>query len=112
MPDKIKENADLIFEIGCEELPAGYLQKAEDRLAEIIRKDLSELKLGFEQVERFSTPRRLALKLIGLVSGQEDEIIERIGPAKSLAYDQNGDLSKAARGFLQSAGCTEGDIYT
>ena len=105
------EKSDFLFEIGCEEIPAGYIAGAVDKLKESFTNDLAELKLNYSAIEMFSTPRRLAIKILDIDNCQSDEEIEKSGPAKRVAYDENGNLSKAGQGFLTGAGANEKDIF-
>ena len=102
---------DFLFEIGVEEIPAGYIESAIRKLQTFFETTLKEAKLSFDSVKIYSTPRRFAIRLDGLPIQQQDEIIERVGPAKNMAYDENGNLSKAALGFLRGAKATETDIF-
>ncbi len=103
------QTKDFLFEIGTEEIPAGYISAAINKLRSYFASKLDEAKLSYEKINVFSTPRRLAIKVINLQTKQEDEIIEKIGPAKSIAYDENGKLTKAGLGFLN--GVDEKQIY-
>ncbi len=102
---------DFLFEIGVEEIPAGYIGGAIDKLISFFESSLKEAKLDHEEIIKYSTPRRLAIKIPGLQTVQKNEIIEKIGPAKSVSYDEKGNLTKAAFGFLKGAGATEKDIF-
>jgi glycyl-tRNA synthetase beta chain len=102
---------DFLFEIGMEEIPAGYIGGAINKLISFFESSLKEAKLDFEKIIPFSTPRRLTIKIISLQSQQKDEIVEKVGPAKAVAYDEKGNLTKAALGFLKGAGATEKDIF-
>jgi glycyl-tRNA synthetase beta chain len=102
---------DFLFEIGVEEIPAGYIGGAINKLVSFFESRLKEAKLDFEEIIPFSTPRRLAIKITSLQSQQEDEIIERVGPAKAASYDEKGNLTKAALGFLKGVEATEKDVY-
>lgn len=102
---------NFLFEIGVEEIPAGYIAGAVNKLISFFESSLKEAKLDFDKIIPFSTPRRLAIKIISLQSQQEDEIVEKVGPAKAVAYDSDGKLTKAALGFLKGAGATEKDIF-
>jgi len=103
--------ANFLFEIGTEEIPAGYINNAVEKLKESFIADLTEYKLNFEKMDLFSTPRRLAVKIIGLDTVQQDETVEKSGPAKRVAYDESGNLTKAGQGFLVGAGANENDLY-
>lgn len=102
---------DLLFEIGVEEIPAGYISSAVKKLTEIFETSLKEKKLSYKELKTYSTPRRMAIKISEVQDRQNDEVIERVGPAKQIAYDAEGNLSKAAQGFLRGAGATEEDIF-
>jgi len=102
---------DLLFEIGVEEVPAGYISSAVKKLTEIFETSLKEKKLCYKELTTYSTPRRMAIKITEVQERQNDEVIERVGPAKQIAYDAEGNLSKAAQGFLRGAGATENDIF-
>lgn len=102
---------DLLFEIGVEEVPAGYISSAVKKLTEIFETSLKEKKLSYKELKVYSTPRRMAIIITRVQVRQTDEVIERVGPAKQIAYDAEGKLSKAAQGFLRGAGATEEDIF-
>lgn len=103
---------NFLFEIGTEEIPASYLQNAVEKLEESFKKDLSEYKLNFDKINLYSTPRRLAVKILGLQETQNDETIEKTGPAKKVAFDEEGKLTKAGLGFLKGANAKEEDVFT
>ncbi len=103
---------DFLFEIGLEEIPTGYIKNAIDKLDEYFRKGLSSAKLDYTSIEKLSTPRRLALRILELPVIQPDETIEKIGPALTVAYDEKGNLTRAALGFLKSAEAESDQIFT
>lgn len=96
--------SELLFEIGTEEIPAGYIQPALDVLAAEAAKKLQGLELAFESIRSFGTPRRLALAITGLQSRQADRRQEHIGPSKKAGFDASGKLTRAAEGFARSRG--------
>jgi glycyl-tRNA synthetase beta chain len=102
---------DFLFEMGVEEIPAGYIAGAIDKLISFFESSLKEAKLDHKEIIKYSTPRRLAIKIPGLQTVQKNEIIEKIGPAKAVSYDEKGNLTKAALGFLKGAGATPKDIH-
>ncbi|MBN2461792.1 MAG: glycine--tRNA ligase subunit beta [Candidatus Cloacimonetes bacterium] len=102
---------DFLFEVGIEEIPAGYISNAAAKLQEGFRSYLQENKLEFEDFVKFSTPRRLAILITGLQTRQQDEVVEKVGPLKSLSYTADNQLTRAAAGFLQNAGGCREDIY-
>ncbi len=102
--------AQLLFEIGIEEIPAGYIQPALDFMEHSVQSRLSELELGFGLVKSAGTPRRLALVVDDLQQRQQDMRQEHIGPAVKAAYDQDGQPTKAAMGFARSKGLAVSDL--
>jgi len=96
--------ADLLFELGTEELPAGPLQRFIDVLAEEVSGGLEKAGIEFGAVEKFATPRRLALLIRQVQTAQPDRDIEKRGPAVQAALDKEGKPSKAAQGFARSVG--------
>lgn len=97
-------NHELLFEIGTEEIPAGFLSKAVVDMEEIIRKSLAEKRIAARGIRCLATPRRLVLTIADLAPKQEDQTIEKLGPAKKAAFDENGKPTKAAEGFARSQG--------
>jgi glycyl-tRNA synthetase beta chain len=102
---------DFLLEIGVEEIPAGYIAAAMQTLQKYFSELLQAKKLDYEKIELFSTPRRFAIRIEGVETKQKDETIERVGPTREIAYDKDGNLTKAAAGFLRSAKATESDIF-
>jgi glycyl-tRNA synthetase beta chain len=98
--------AQLLFEIGTEEIPAGYINPALLFMEQSIRTKFSEAGLAFERVQSAGTPRRLTLAVDGLQEAQEDRRQEHIGPAVKAAFDADGNPTRAAMGFARSRGLT------
>src|SRR5215472_9006629 len=93
---------ELLFEIGCEEIPAGMLPKAEEDLRLNLEKLLAAEDLSKDAtVETFSTPRRLTAWIRGLPRKQADVEFEVTGPPKSVAYDAVGAPTRAALSFAE-----------
>jgi glycyl-tRNA synthetase beta chain len=103
---------ELLFEIGTEEIPAGFLSKAIVDMEDIIRKTLVEKRIAFEGIRCLATPRRLVLYIANLSPKQEDQIIEKLGPAKKAAFDENGQPTKAAIGFARGQGLEISQLET
>ncbi len=93
---------ELFLEIGCEEIPARFLNKALMDLSSLIAKTLDDHGLGYGKIRMAGAPRRLAVAVSDVPGRQEDKNIERTGPSKSVAFDQNGTPTKAAIGFARS----------
>ena len=96
--------SEFLFEIGTEEIPAGYIQPALDALAEGAAKKLTALDLTFDPIRTYGTPRRLTLAIGALQSRQVDRRQEYFGPSKSAGIDANGKFTNAALGFARSRG--------
>lgn len=95
---------ELLFEIGTEEIPAGFLSRAVIDMEDIIRKSLTEKRIAFDGVRCLATPRRLVLAIADVAPRQEDQTIEKLGPARKAAFDENGQPTKAAIGFARGQG--------
>lgn len=111
-PLATKNPAELLFEIGCEEIPAGMLPKAEEDLRVNIEKLLTAEDLSKEAtVETFSTPRRLTAWVRGLPTKQADLEFEVTGPPKSVAYDAVGAPTRAALSFAEKQRVHVSSLY-
>ena len=93
---------DYLLEIGCEEIPAGFVGPAlwfgGQQFAEILRK----ARLTFEKVDIYGTPRRLAYVVRNLEDRQAASQETVLGPPKSVGYDAQGKPTKAAEGFARA----------
>lgn len=105
-------NNELLFEIGTEEIPAGFLSKAVVDMEEIISKSLAEKRIAASGIRCLATPRRLLLTIANLAPKQEDQTIEKLGPAKRAAFDENGQPTKAAQGFARGQGLEVSQLET
>lgn len=97
-------SADLLLEIGTEEIPAGFLSAALGQLAESVREELEANRISFGEVKTLGTPRRIVLLVKNAASRQPDAIEERLGPSVSAAFDKDGNPTKAALGFAKGQG--------
>ena len=102
--DKGQETADLLFEIGTEEIPASYVPPALAQLREIATESLTNHRIPFGEIETFGTPRRITLSIKDLKTLRESEETEVVGPPKRIAFDENGEPTKAAIGFAKTQG--------
>lgn len=101
---------DLLFEIGTEEIPAGFLNPAAEQLQSLFEAKANNLKVPFDSAKTFCTPRRLALLVYNLADRQEDSLETSLGPSKKAAYDSEGKPTKAAEGFARSRGVSVTDL--
>ena len=103
---------ELLFEVGCEEIPAGMLARATEDLKAGLEKQLAVESLAEGvMVEAFSTPRRLVLWARGLPVRQADVVNEVTGPPKSVAYDPVGSPTRAAVSFAEKQGIALHEVY-
>lgn len=96
--------ADLLFEIGCEEIPAKMLTRALVELPAQIEAKLAAARLGHAGVRVLGTPRRIALIVSQLAERQPDLRDEVVGPPVSAAFAPDGTLTKAGQGFAAKNG--------
>lgn len=107
---ELKSEASLLIEIGTEEIPARFLPPALSDLREIAAKTFDEYRIGYNSIMSYATPRRLALIMTGVSSVQGDIIKEVFGPSKKVAFDEQGNPTKAAAGFANSVGISVSDL--
>ncbi|NBD96194.1 MAG: glycine--tRNA ligase subunit beta [Gammaproteobacteria bacterium] len=102
----MSERADLLIEIGCEELPAGQLHSQLDLLADGLGSRLADAGLidRPDDILRLGTPRRLAVRIPAVKARQADQVLERKGPAEKVAVDGDGKPTRAGEGFARSVG--------
>ncbi|MBI3088097.1 MAG: glycine--tRNA ligase subunit beta [Candidatus Omnitrophica bacterium] len=111
-PKHAPGSADLLFEIGTEELPAAYLDGAIAQLGEEAERLLRDSHLTFASVASFGTPRRLTLIVRGLGSLQRNPAEEIRGPSKQAAFNAQGRPTEALKGFLRGRGGTLSQVKT
>src|SRR5690625_889322 len=101
----------VLFEVGLEELPARFIDEAEKQLKTKTIQFLDELRISYDSITSFSTPRRLAV-LIDNVAEHQTTIQEEVrGPSEQIAKDADGNWTKAALGFSKGQGKSTTDIY-
>ncbi len=103
---------ELFLEIGCEEIPAGFIPRAVAEMKAIITKELAVARLSFSGIKTLATPRRLALVVTGIPSVQPDAEITATGPSVKAAYDPSGKPTKAAEGFARGQGVDVSALQT
>lgn len=94
----------ILFEIGMEELPARFLVPSLQDLKNIMEKKLTDNRIKFGSIKTFGTPRRLVVLVEQLSEKAENLDSLNIGPAKNIAFTENGEVSRAGLGFLKSQG--------
>lgn len=99
-----------LLEIGVEEIPSSYVYKTKVQLKEKFEKLLADNKLTYDSVNVESTPRRFAIFIENINSSTNDEIISVKGPSKAIAFDENGNPSRALQGFLKGQNKEVSDV--
>ena len=101
---------DLLFEIGAEEIPAGFMPNILGQLKILAERKLNDAHLPFESIATYGTPRRLALIVKGLADTSAEISERHKGPSASIAYDADGNATKAAIGFARGKGLDVTDL--
>ncbi len=103
---------ELLLELGCEELPASFVEKATDDLKDKVWGLLDEANVlsPSSKVSSYGTPRRLIVSVSDLIEKQPDEQKEMRGPAIQAAYDKDGNPTKALEGFCRGNGVEVGSV--
>ena len=103
---------ELFLEIGCEEIPAGFIPRATAEMEAIITKELAIARLSFTEIKTLATPRRLVLVVKGIPAVQPNAEITATGPSLKAAYDADGKPTKAAEGFARGQGVDVAALQT
>lgn len=99
----------LLFEIGTEEIPAKFMPGILKQLKELAAAKMQELRIPFEDITVYGTPRRMAFIVGGVAETQADIVVEAKGPSVKIAY-VSGAPSKAAQGFARGQGVDVKDL--
>lgn len=106
------DTADLLFELGTEELPPKALKNMAQKLLENVCKALDDLAIDYQDKKFYASPRRLSFVLEQLQTTQKDKLIDKEGPFIDKAYDEDGKSTKAALGFAKSCGVSFDELTT
>ncbi len=101
---------EFLLEIGTEEIPASFIPSATDSFCELFNKTLENSRITYDGIEWYATPRRLIFRALNLAPVQASVDVEKIGPARSAAFDEHGNPTKAAIGFAKSQGVEVADL--
>ena len=99
----------LLFEIGTEEIPAKFMPGILAQLKELAEKKMDELRIPYEAVKVYGTPRRMTFIADGVAEHQADSTIEAKGPSVKIAF-KDGEATKAAQGFARGQGVDVEDL--
>ncbi|MCC6215666.1 MAG: glycine--tRNA ligase subunit beta [Polyangiaceae bacterium] len=102
--------ADLLLEIGVEELPASFVAGALDALPGLLTAELAGARLAHGAIEVFGTPRRLAATVAGVATAQPDVDEDVVGPPARVAFDASGAPTRAALAFAEKLGVEPGAL--
>jgi glycyl-tRNA synthetase beta chain len=103
--------ADLLIELGTEDLPAASVLPMANHLAKSLHDELRKAGLADQAPQVYATPRRIAALFTNVGEKQADQQVERKGPAVKAAY-KDGQATKALEGFLKSANATADQLST
>ena len=104
------ETRDFLLEIGCEEMPSAPLMKAQEQLGTLVEKGLAAAGLAHGAIRTLSTPRRLAV-IVDACATATEEIHEVLrGPKTSIAFDADGNPTRAAEGFARKNNTTAQEL--
>ncbi|MCD4734072.1 glycine--tRNA ligase subunit beta, partial [bacterium] len=101
---------DFLYEIGVEDLPSRFLTASLRELKTLAEKKLTELKLDHGEITTLGTPRRLTLHIAGLAEEQPSVEEIKTGPPVSVAFDGDGNPTRAAVSFAAKFGATEAEL--
>ncbi len=105
-----KQPTTFLLEIGTEEMPVGDLALALEQLEVSVPRMLNEARLSYRSVEVMGTPRRQAALVHGLAQRQPDQTVEIQGPPARVAFDAQGNPTRAAEGFARKQGVAVEDL--
>lgn len=96
----------LLIEIGTEELPPKSLKAFTQAFFDGVKIQLDDAQLSYDDINWYATPRRFAVLVDSLQASQADKVVEKRGPAVNVAFDADGNPTKAAQGWARSNGIT------
>lgn len=102
--------AELLLEIGVEELPYQFIAPALATLKDSAEQLFKDQRLSFQSLRTLGTPRRLTLVVEGLATLQTSMVKEAMGPSKTVAFDPAGQPTRAAIGFAAGQGLSVQDL--
>ncbi|MFI5128275.1 MAG: glycine--tRNA ligase subunit beta, partial [Candidatus Acidiferrales bacterium] len=107
----MKERGEFLFEIGCEEIPAGLIPKACTELQQILEKHFIANGISIGAIRTWGAPRRLGASSDAVLLRQPDQEKEILGPPKSVAFDNVGQPTRAAESFSEKQGIPLAKLY-
>jgi glycyl-tRNA synthetase beta chain len=105
-------SAELFLEIGTEEIPAGFIPKALEDMQRLLCKELEQARIPHGRVQTLATPRRLCIVVDEVAARQQRQQLEITGPPARIAFDAEGQPTKAAEGFARTNGVDLAELQT
>jgi len=103
--------AEFILEIGTEEMPARFVPRLAAELEQIVVRLLDEAMVGNRGVRTYATPRRITAHVADMADTQRRQEETVTGPPARIAFDAQGNLTKAGQGFARTQGVDESSIF-
>lgn len=101
---------DFLLEIGCENLPSGYLDEMIEQARKLFAEGLGAERISCDEIAAIGTPKRIVLLARGLAVKQENAEEQIVGPPAKIAVASDGSFTKAAEGFAKSQGVSPGAL--
>ncbi|MCW8859905.1 MAG: glycine--tRNA ligase subunit beta [Deltaproteobacteria bacterium] len=105
-------SAELFLELGTEEIPAGFIPCALNDIERLLCQELQNARITYGEIRTFATPRRLAISFADVALQQQRQELELTGPPARIAFDADGNPTKAAEGFARTNGVSVSDLKT
>ncbi len=105
-------SAELFLELGTEEIPAGFIPQALKDIQNLLCKELETARIKYGEIRTFATPRRLTISIADVARQQQRQELELTGPPARIAFDADGQPTKAAEGFARTNGVSVGELKT
>ncbi len=105
-------SAELFLELGTEEIPAGFIPRALNDIQRLLCQELENARISYGEIRTFATPRRLAISIAGVARQQQRQELELTGPPVRIAFDAEGNPTKAAEGFARTNGVSIDELKT
>ena len=105
-------SVELFFELGTEEIPAGFIPRALDDIKRLLSEELAAARINYGEIRSFATPRRLVISIADVATEQQRQELELTGPPARIAFDAEGNPTKAAEGFARTNGVSVAELST
>ena len=105
-------SVELFLELGTEEIPAGFIPQALKDMQRLLGKELDNARIEYGEISTFATPRRLVLSIAGVARQQQRQVLEITGPPAKIAFDGDGNPTKAAVDFAKKNGVNVDELET